>query len=325
MRKAILFYNPSSGRRRERRLHDVETALSVLRAAGVEASAVPTAPYGEAGQQAQQAIAAGCDTIFACGGDGTIHDLLQGMVGTPASLAIIPLGTANSLAHDLKLPWKPAAAARLALTATPRRIAIGQVQYTDLQGNRASRYFIVAVGVGVDAHLFYKLNTGVKRHLGMLAYYAKATHLWLTHRMERFVAEYVETAGSETRRAVVSELLAVRICNFGGILRELAPGASLERNDLRLVLFRTSNRVLYLFYVLRGLLGQRWRVRGIDLVSSERVLCRDLAATLDTATLDNDKQSGHNRRVYVETDGELVGTIPAEISVVPGAVHLLAP
>ena len=315
MRKALLLYNPLSGRRRERRAADVHAALSVVRAAGVEATAMPTEGHGEAGEQARQAITSGCDTIFACGGDGTIHDVLQGIVGSPAALAIVPLGTANSLAHDLKLPWKPAAAARLALAAKPRSIAVGRVQYRDFKGEPASRYFIVAVGVGVDAHLFYKLNVGVKQHFGMLAYYAKATHLWLTHRMERFEAAYVETGSKENKRSIVSELLAVRIRNFGGILQELAPGASLDRNDLRLVLFHTSNRVLYLAYVLRGFFCRNWSIPGIQLLSGEKVNCQAASS---------DERDGVNRRVYVEADGELVGTIPAQISVVPAAVNLLA-
>ena len=319
MRKAIVLYNPLSGRRRQRRTADVEAVLAVLRGAGVEVSASPTEADGEAGRQAQEAIASGCDAVFACGGDGTIHDVLQGMVGTAAGLAIIPLGTANTLAHDLRIPWNPAAAARVALAARPRRVTVGRVQYLDFKGGEASRYFIVAVGVGVDAHLFYKLNIGMKRQLGMLAYYFKATQLWLTHGMERFVAESLETGASETKQAVVSELLAVRIRNFGGILQELAPGASLERDDLRVVLFRTSNRVLYLAYVLRGLLRKRWSVAGIELLNSEKVSCRGLPAS----AAGDEKRL--NPRVYVEADGELVGTIPAEITVVPGGVNLLAP
>lgn len=316
MRKALLLYNPLSGGRRERRTADVQAALSVVQAAGVEAKSMPTEAPGEAGEQARQAIASGCDIIFACGGDGTIHDVLQGMVGTPASMAIIPLGTANSLAHDLKLPWNPAAAAQLALRSTPRCIAVGRVQYQNFRGQQDSRYFIVAVGVGVDAHLFYKLNIGVKQHLGMLAYYAKATHLWLTHRMERFVAQYCETGDSNKTQAIVSELLAVRIRNFGGILQELAPGASLDRTDLRLVLFHTSNRVLYLAYVLRGFFRRNWVIPGIELLNTERIQC-EVAPFVAVGSV--------NRNVYVEADGELVGRIPAEISVIPGAVNLLAP
>src|ERR1700680_4632513 len=155
MRKAILLYNPLSGRRRGRRLADVEAALSVLRSAGVEASAAPTRAASDATDQTKQAVAEGCDTIFACGGDGTVHDVLQGLVGTHVALGIIPLGTANSLAHDLRLPPSPAAPAQAALPAQPRRIAVGRVEYQDFTGSPGQRYFTVTAGIGVDAHLFY--------------------------------------------------------------------------------------------------------------------------------------------------------------------------
>jgi diacylglycerol kinase (ATP) len=84
MRKATLLYNPLSGRRQSRRVADVEAASKVLRDAGIETAAEPTRSSTEAGSQAREAIATGCDTVFACGGDGTIHDVLQGMVGTQA-------------------------------------------------------------------------------------------------------------------------------------------------------------------------------------------------------------------------------------------------
>jgi len=320
MRKAILLYNPLSGRRRKHRVADIEAACSVLRVAGVEANPTATHSGPRATEQACEAIAAGCDTVFACGGDGTIHDVLQGMVSGSASLGIIPLGTANSLAHDLRIPQDAASAARAALAARPRRIALGKLRYLDFAGNQSSRYFIVAAGVGVDAHLFYKLNLMLKGRLGMTAYYAKAAHLWLTHRMERFLAEFLETGENEPRRAIVSQLLAVRIRNFGGVLQELAPGASLERNDLRLVLFRTTNRLSYLLYILRGLLREKWSVGGIDVLHGEKVECQCLPATLPS-----NGSTEVNRRILVEADGELLGTLPAEITVVNDALTLLVP
>src|SRR5271170_3558818 len=145
MRRAILLYNPLSGRRQGRRLADIESAASVLRSAGVEASTQATRGPAETGAQVKEARNAGCDVVFACGGDGTIHDVLQGLVGTDAALGIIPLGTANSLAHDLHLPLPPADAARSALKAKPRRIAVGRIEYQDFTGNRATRYFTVTV------------------------------------------------------------------------------------------------------------------------------------------------------------------------------------
>jgi len=317
MHKAVLLYNPLSGRRRGRRLADVEAALSVLRSAEVEASAAPTRAASDATDQTRQAIAAGCDTVFACGGDGTIHDVLQGLVGTNVALAIIPLGTANSLAHDLGLPLSPAGAAHAALKAQPRRIAVGRIEYQDFAGNRSMRYFTVTVGIGVDAHLFYKLDPLAKRRFGMAAYCAKATRLWLTHKMENFAVEITEEVAGKrpSRRAQVSQLLAVRIGNFGGVLRELAPGASLDRDDLRLVLFHTRSRVAYLRYVLRGLFGTNWKVPGIELVHSASAVCHQVGSP----------GSESKPRIFVEADGELLGTLPAELSTKRDALTLLTP
>src|SRR5580704_13157891 len=163
MRKALLLYNPLSGRRHGRRVNEVESAQAILRASGVATTAAATAGPGDAAEQVKQAIRDGCDTVFACGGDGTVNDVLQGLVGSEAALAVIPLGTANSLAHDLGLPLSPTGAARASLTAKPRRIAVGRVAYQEFQGGKGSRYFTVTAGVGVDAHLFYKLNPFAKR------------------------------------------------------------------------------------------------------------------------------------------------------------------
>jgi len=313
MRKAILLYNPSAGRSRSRRQADVAAALSVLRSARVEASAVPTRGASDAADQTRQAIADGCDTVFACGGDGTVHDVLQGLVGTQAALAIIPLGTANSLAHDLQWPIASARAAQAALTAEPRRIPVGHIEYRDFVGKRASRHFTVTVGIGVDAQLFYELNPLMKRNLGMFAYCMKATRLWLLHKLENFTVEFTEES-KETRHAEVSQLLAVRIRDFGGILRQLAPGATLERDDLRLVLFRTRSRLAYLGYVLRGLFGTNWRIPGIQLVDGLSVACYQLMLAAESTA-----------NIYVEADGELLGTLPVEITMIPDAITILVP
>ena len=135
MRKVALLYHPLSGSRHHRRLADVKAATSVLRDAGIEVLVTPTLAAPGTTEQVAEAIAQQCDTVFACGGDGTVHDVLQSLVGTQIALAMIPLGTANALAHDLAIPLTPAAAARAALTAKPRRVAVGQVRYRDLSGN----------------------------------------------------------------------------------------------------------------------------------------------------------------------------------------------
>jgi YegS/Rv2252/BmrU family lipid kinase len=317
MRKAVLLYNPNSGGtggRQSRRQAEVESVVALLREANIDAQLVLTDSPAAAQRQARWAVQSGRDTVFACGGDGTIHTVIQVLANTSVALGVLPLGTANALAHDLRLPMKIADAARAALNGAARRVALGRIQFRDLHGNPGTRFFIVAAGAGVDAHLFYKLHTGTKQRMGMAAYYSKAWHLWFRYPMTRFGIEFAETGSDQRRRADVTELMAVRIRNFGGVLQELAPGASLDRDDVRVVFCSTSSRLAYLLYVTRGLLRRSWKVPGIELAYSDRVSCQYLH-----------ESAAAGNKIYVETDGELVGTLPVEITVVPDALTLLAP
>jgi diacylglycerol kinase (ATP) len=315
MRKAALLYNARSGGGRRQRDADLTRILNVLGDAGVEATLVRTQSSVDAAEQARQAIVNGCDTVFACGGDGTVHDVLQGMVGSQAALGVIPMGTANSLAHDLGLPGDPARAVRAALHAETQRIALGRVTLHGPLGSPVTRYFTVAVGIGVDAHLFYKLHAATKQRLGMGAYYYKAWHLWCTYCMENFDVELSIAEGDKAFHSGVTEMLAVRIRNFGGVLQELAPGAALERDDLRVVTCHTSSRFSYLLYVIRGLLRANWSVRGVELAFAKTVRCTVPEISGDAPPC----------KVYVEADGELLGTLPAEITMVPDALTILIP
>jgi len=315
MRKAALLYNPDSGGSKQR-LRELQSAIAVLRDGGVEADLVPTESPHHAVEETRSAINLGCDTIFACGGDGTIHNIVQVLANTFTALGVLPIGTANALAHDLHIPLNVVAAAKVSLRSKLRRVALGRVAYADVDGNPASRHFVIAAGVGVDAHLFYKLHTGIKQRMGMAAYYAKAWQLWFSYPMTRFVAEYSETGSDDLRQAELTELMAIRIRNFGGVLQELAPGASLARNDMRLVFCRTASRLAYLAYVTRGLLRLHSKIPGIDLAYSTKVSCRYRS---------NAGAPRDQRKIYVEADGELLGTLPVEITVVPNALTLLAP
>jgi YegS/Rv2252/BmrU family lipid kinase len=312
MRKAAMLYNPDSGgsKQRQRELH---AALAVLQRGGVEAELVPTNSPEQADQEARRFIASGCDTIFACGGDGTIHNIVQVLANTSTTLAILPMGTANALAHDLGIPLHAPAAAEAALRSRMRRVALGRVTCPDLKGVERTLYFVITAGIGVDAHLFYKLQSGAKQRLGMAAYYAKAWHLWFTYAMTRFRADYSASDSGAAKSALLTELLAVRIRHFGGVIREFAPGASLDRDEMRLILCHTGSRLAYLAYVTRCLLGASWSIPGIELASATRVSC------------DYAEGAPHQRKIYVEADGELIGTLPAKLTIVPDALTLLAP
>jgi len=308
MRKATILFNPNSGR--GPRKAQLDAAIDVIRGAGVRTDLTVCQSSEEASVHARYAVAAGSDTVFACGGDGTIHDVIQGLAGSSVALAILPLGTANSLAHDLGLPLRPPEAARAAVNGLVRRIPLGRIEFDNFSGQRVSRYFTVAAGVGVDAHLFYRLNGELKKQGGMAAYYLKAWHLWATHRMRRFDVEYTNGDGQNSR-ANLTELLAVRIRFFGNVLRELAPGADLQSPYLRAVMCRTSSRNAYLRYVAGALLGWGRNVDGIDLVDCSEITCQ--------------MPEGKAERIYVEADGELLGRLPARLTMQPDALSLVAP
>ena len=318
MHKATILFNPNSGRRGKRRDAELNHAIGILQSAGVRTELTVCRSSQEATDNARCAVAAGSDTVFACGGDGTIHDVIQALAGTPVALAILPFGTANALAHDLGIPVRPSAAAQIAVGGRVRRIPLGRIEYENFSGQPAARYFTVAAGVGVDAHLFYKLTAELKQQSGMAGYYLKAWQLWATHRMRKFEVEYANGHG-ERQRAVLTELLAVRIRFFGNILRELVPGASLDCGHLRTVMCRTASRNAYIQYVAGALLGRQWNINGIDLVSCSEVVCQ-LPGKADGRNADP-----ADNRVYVEADGELIGRLPARMTMQADALSLVVP
>ncbi len=312
MQRATILFNPNSGKRR-RRDSELDRAIGVIQSAGIRTDLTVCRSSEEATVHARFAVASGSDTVFACGGDGTIHDVIQGLAGSPVALAVLPFGTANALAHDIGIPLQPSLAARVAVDGILRRIPLGRIEYHDFDGKPCARYFTVAAGVGVDAHLFYKLTAELKNRSGMAAYYLKAWHLWATHRMRRFEVEYSNGSGDK-KRALLTELLAVRIRFFGNILRELVPGASLESSELRTVMCQTASRNAYLRYVAAAVLGWRERkIAGIELVNCSELDCR-LPADGDAAD-----------RVYVEADGELLGRLPARMTMEQDALTLVVP
>jgi YegS/Rv2252/BmrU family lipid kinase len=314
MRRAVLLYNPQSGSRHARRKAIIDRTLAALRGRGVEVASEPTTGPRDAGGQARRLVSEGFDTVIACGGDGTVHDVLQGMVGTEANLGVIPLGTANSLAQDLGLSGNPTKAAEQLVEASVRRIAVGQIDFQRATMQRESRYFTVATGVGVDAALFYRLNAKFKQRWGMAAYVAASLRMWAFEKFHPFVVEWFDTDLNTQRSEIVTQLLVVRISNFGGVLNRLAPGADLLRNDFRLVIFKTSNKARYLRFATGRLVNRDWQDKQIELVHASNLRCLPHRSDVDRAST-----------VYAEADGELLGRLPVAIRIVPDALNLLIP
>ena len=299
MRQVALIYNPASGQYSARRDAAVNEIKAVLREAGITVKSFETGAPGSAMMLAEEAVRAGFDTILACGGDGTVHEILQSLVGTDASLGVVPLGTANALAADLGLIASPAKVARILLDATPARVSVGRIHFHDKAGNPDSRYFIVAAGVGADALLMSRLDTRLKRRLGYVLYLIEAFRIWLTSSFPLFEAVLPENGNGSRRVVNVSQLLAVRVRSFGGVLRKLAPGASLRNGSLSLLAFKTQSRLHYLLFLLAVIAGRHTFKREVELLDTPSIECRP--------------RDGSREALFVEADGEVLGSLPVRL------------
>ena len=311
MRRVALIYNPASGQHLNGYAPALESAVAVLREAGVEAEILPTRGPDTAGEIAREAVERGCDSVLACGGDGTVHEVLQSMVGGTAALGVVPMGTANALAADLGIQSPPSRAAKTLLTATPVRVSVGRIFYHDRRGAERSRYFTVAAGIGADGQFFYRLDANLKRRFGYAAYVMEAFRLWTTHPFPYYDAKVTYPDGSPQREIEISQLLAVRINNFGGMVQNLVPGAALRNSNLRLVVFKTRSRFRYLRFMMAVIFRRHTYSAAIETIKARSVECRI--------------PEGSRERVLVEADGELLGSLPARIEILPEALTLLIP
>lgn len=311
MRRVVLIYNPASGQTFHHNTSVIDDVLAILKNAGIEANAIATTAPGSAAALVQESIEKGCDAVLACGGDGTVHEVLQSLAGSHTALGVLPLGTANALASDLGLPLSPVKAAQALLSATRVRVPAGRIFYRDSEGGESSRYFTVAAGIGADAHLMYRLDAKLKRRFGYALYAVEGLRVLAAHSFPQFEAVIVERAGCEPRVETVTQLLAVRIRNFGGMLHNFAPGAALRNQKLRLVAFKTRNRVDYVRFLAAVILRRQTFAGKIELLDAVSVECR--------------ARQGSPECVFVEADGEYLGSLPVRMEIVPDVFTLLVP
>ncbi len=304
----ILIYNPAAGRRRNLRASEIEKVSEALRANGHRVEILCTTRPGSAAQQAREA-AASADVIFACGGDGTVHEVLQGLIaetGAPAcTLGIIPLGSANALARHLGISLDPVAAAIQQLRGKACIVPVGKV----LCAAKVC-YFAFMAGAGPDGALVHSLQTQHKAQLGRLAYYSRAARLFFTQGFPAFKVEFtLAGSGSRVTKKAVNAM-ATRIGNLGGPFRGLTdPSASLEDTALRLHLLAPPAVVSLPLWFLSGWLGLRRLNPLLRCVEVDSFSCSSVRGLAPDS----------------QVDGEWLGQLPMQVSVVPNALRILLP
>lgn len=209
VRRVILLVNPLLAAHGKRRTA-VDRCVAMLGSASCTVEVADTPPGDRAAQQAREAVESGFDTIFVCGGDGTFFHVMQGVAGSPAALGVIPLGTGNVLAQNLKLPRDPLAALRAQCNADAISIPLGEAVCTGADGRQRSWYFTIAAGVGFHAALMGLAPNGKGKQLwGRAAYYIGGMRLLATRPVRPIEVEMQGPRG-DSHHFRAAELLAVR-------------------------------------------------------------------------------------------------------------------
>jgi diacylglycerol kinase (ATP) len=302
MQRVCLIFNPNSGCGHPSRLSMIDEVAAVLRQRNLDVTIVPTNGPGTAGGQATS-VADHNDIILACGGDGTIHEVLQGLVHHPSvALGVIPMGSANALARHLGISLDPVRAALQQLTFAPTLIPVGKVRFTTPSGE-AERYFLVMAGAGPDGALVYKMLAQSKYSLGRLSYYLRAAGLFFSSRFSAFTV--TSPLGINT---AVSAMCA-RVGDLGGLFSPLLRGASMQDTNLLVSVACTPAALsLPVWFAMSWARLHRWN-RYVKTFHIESFTCG----------------KGHTAPVQVQADGEWLGRTPMTVQLVPDAVRLLLP
>src|SRR5262245_28923819 len=147
MKVIPLIYNPTAGamRRDPERIGRLARALARR---GIDVMLMPTNRAGDATQFTRQSVNDGAEVVVVCGGDGTINEAAQSLVGTETALAVFPCGTANVLAREMRLPGAENALSELIADRAARTISVGRAVKP---GDGWQRYFLLMAGIGLDA------------------------------------------------------------------------------------------------------------------------------------------------------------------------------
>lgn len=280
----IVIYNPTAGRRRIRMLWRV---LDVLLLAGKRVELVETCWAGHATQLAEQAAAQGHRMVVAAGGDGTIAEVAGGITGTGCQLGIIPLGTANVLAHELGLPFQPEQIAAMLGSARTREIWPGLAESADGAPFPRKGVFVQMLGAGFDAQVVHQISLPLKRSLGAAAYALQAGR-----ELGRYSFPTVRVRIDGTPYEAASVIVTKGRLYAGRHL--LAPDMAPTRPGFTVALFERSGPLATIRYGLALTLGLLPRMPGVRLLPARSVVIEAHA-------------------VPVQTDGDAGGAAPLEV------------
>jgi len=302
--KPLFIVNPMSGGGRTRRR--IGTLVDAIERAGLEADMVFTTHRGHGEDLAREAIEAGREFLVACGGDGTVFEVANGIMALTAQdrvrLGTIGMGTGKDVAKCLGL-GRAAAALRAITAGFERRVDIGKVTSRGPDGNNLVRYFLLEASAGWVPEISQSPPRWLKR-LGDTAPYMIVTGFKLAGPMGRPFTLSIDGQQADGRYNSIS---VHNMELWGGDL-VAAPGASPDDGLLDVIRWGDLGRVA----VLKAVAGQRKGGTHLDMDGVDRHPAKAIELSSPKPT-------------RLDLDGELGGYLPARIEIVPGAIRFAAP
>lgn len=294
-RYVVVIINPVSGSRSGSHAgrRRAELAATLLRRHGVEGEIFVTERAGHALELSAAARERGASIVLAWGGDGTVNEVASALVHGPTLLGIVPAGSGDGLARELRIARRPEAAFAGALAATERCIDVGEL---------GGRFYFNVAGVGFDAAVAQAFNAGT--HRGGLFSYVMA----VGRELRAYVsAEYEIAFGPDRIRSRALMVVLANSRQYGNGVR-IAPRARLDDGELELVIVEAAS------------LGRTlWRARHLCLGS----LARERTVTMRAVT---DVEISSTSPMVFHVDGETVQdghSLRGRIH--RGALRILAP
>ena len=283
-------------------LDPVAAARDALSAAGVGAD-VRATEGSDMEAAARRALDEGADLVIAGGGDGTVAAVAGVLAGTRATLGVLPLGTLNHFARDLRLPPRPGHAARLIARgpAAARAVDVGEVS-----GGGDRRRFINNASIGLYAHLVSKRERQQER-LGRGKWAALVAAGFAIFRRYPLLKVVLDTGDLAMMRTTPFVFVGNNCYEMS--LLSATGRAALDRGELGVYFTRRAGRFGLLRIALRGLFGRLDQARDFE------------ALTLSQVTIDTPKKT-----LRIALDGEVTRMPPPlNFRVLPGALRVIAP
>ncbi len=172
--KANLIYNPTSGQ--VWNTFKPELVKKYLESKGWKLDISKTECQGDGIRLAKDSLMKKYDVVVVAGGDGTINEVVQGLAGSNISLGILPVGTTNVMARDLKIPLNFQEALRVLVEGETIDIDLGIIN---------KKYFVMMAGIGFDAKLVNEVDSNLKKFTGPVAFVATSPVSMVSHKQAR--------------------------------------------------------------------------------------------------------------------------------------------